>query len=71
MAGVIFLTGTDIYFLCNRFQTGSEAHPASCLMGAGNLFRGCKLPVREADISLPEMEHSVLGDTAPFSCMFY
>jgi hypothetical protein len=35
-------------------QTGSGAHPASCTMGAGGLFRGDKArPGRDADHSPP------------------
>jgi hypothetical protein len=42
MTGVTVLIGADIYFLRHRFQTGSWAHPASCLMGTGSLFAGGK-----------------------------
>jgi hypothetical protein len=35
-------------------QTGSEAHPASCTMGTGGSFPGCKArPGRDADHSPP------------------
>jgi hypothetical protein len=36
------------------FQTGSEAHPASCTMGTGGPFPGAKArPGRDADHSPP------------------
>jgi hypothetical protein len=41
------------FFSCNLwFQTGFEAHPASCIMDAGSPFSGCKMrPRRDADHS--------------------
>jgi hypothetical protein len=47
------------YSLC--VQTGSEAHPASCIMGTGGLFPGAKArPGRDADhspLSSAEVEY--------------
>jgi len=39
--------------ICHRVQTGSGAYPASCPMGSGGSFPGCKAVGVAADHSLP------------------
>jgi hypothetical protein len=44
--------GRDVYFL-HRIQTGSVAHPASCLMTTEGSFPGVQMPGLESDPSSP------------------
>jgi hypothetical protein len=57
-----------LFSLFHNAQTGSGAHPASCIMGTGGCFPEVKRQRREADHSPPTTAEVKNGGAVPLQC---